>query len=139
MTENIVVVGEEYQQYDKAVVELGAAKRFCEAIYDAYPHHMWSVEVDLSGRVAKLHNRILSVSLGYVVRLEGKTLDEVEKILVHGAGQILERYNLSRRKGHNILEEMQNLPRNTLEEVDIPDVVDVDAGPLPKWAKKQAS
>ncbi len=66
-----------------------------KAIKKAYPGRNWVVKVDVEGGVCSVHCPDISMEYGCVVHLNGP-IKRIEKKAVYYAGELLERFRLSR-------------------------------------------
>lgn len=78
------------------LVDIELAKRMSETLQRHYPGHSWGVHVDSAQGVASIKNFRLSGNWGFVLHLKQFSASEYEKRVVMAAGELLERYNLSR-------------------------------------------
>lgn len=102
---------------DHRMLELSAsgvilAKNVAEVLHKTYPGHLWAVTVDEDGGVLVVKNLYLSGDWGYVRHLNklpngGEAL---KKLIIRDAGELLERYNLSR--GGVRIDEIADLKRD---------------------------
>lgn len=91
-----------------AVENIGRAA--LTALNKAYPDWKdgWKVSVDLKGGIIQVRNLYISGKMGFLLHLQHTT---DESIVTH-AGELLERYNVSRDRNTNVVEAISNLKRN---------------------------
>lgn len=77
------------------VSDKSIARHICEAVYNAYPGHPWSVGVRADTGMATLRHLCTPEGDGFYLRL--KDIDVGCTIVKRAAGEILERYNIPRR------------------------------------------
>lgn len=99
----------------KAVEADALCKQIGAVLRKHYPHRSWYVEVSIAGGAAKILCPSISALYGYVIHINGKTNDALEKDAVMAGGQILEMFKLSREREARGGEE--NLLRNLRGEV----------------------
>lgn len=106
-----------------AKMEMWIAKALGTKLVATYPNRQWGVQVDVKGGMAIITCPSLSTERGYYLHLRNDTLDALSARAVTAAGEILERFGLSRarRFDSDILE---TLDRNMKDEV-----ISVDAMP----------
>lgn len=78
------------------LADIELAKRMSEVLQRHYPGHSWGVNVDGAGGVATIKNFRLSGNWGFVLHLEMFSASELDRRVVMAAGELLERYRLSR-------------------------------------------
>jgi hypothetical protein len=79
------------------LLDIELAKRMSEVLQRHYPDHSWGVNVDGAGGIATIKNFRLSGNWGFLLKLvDTYSSSEYDKQVVMGAGELLERYNLSR-------------------------------------------
>jgi hypothetical protein len=70
-----------------------------EVLVKHYPNRQWHVDASAENGVAKIQCPSISMRHGFVVKIHGKTVDDIQKATVIAGGQILEMFRLSREKG----------------------------------------
>lgn len=78
------------------LADIELAKQTSELLQKHYPGHSWGVHVDSAQGVATIKNFRLSGNWGFVLHLSQFSASEYGKRVVMAAGELLERYNLSR-------------------------------------------
>ena len=97
---NILLANEYDAKQDTADIFL--AQQIAEALEQAYPGHLWAVNVQGEQGIATIHNMMLSGQWGYVMHLDKRySANDTVKVAKMGAGEILERYNVSRGRMNN--------------------------------------
>lgn len=71
------------------------AKNAADMLHKHYPGWLWGVHVDSDGGVMKVMLLSVSGSWGFIIKL--KDLDPEYRKVMRAGGEILERFNLSRR------------------------------------------
>lgn len=79
-----------------SLLELGLAKRIAESLMKHYPAHLWAVNADASTGMVDILNLGLSGMWGYRIRMSEIQDDPSDRLAVMGAGELLERYRISR-------------------------------------------
>lgn len=90
-----------YHEEDDARVaklDMWIAKNVGEHLVKTYPRRRWEIEVDSRGRFLIIKAPSLSMTHGYHLDMKLDTITEVCRRSVIAAGEILERYGLSRAK-----------------------------------------
>lgn len=85
--------GDDAQQ---ALRDIELAKELSGVLQKHYPGHLWAVNVDGAQGVATIKNFKLSGDWGFLLHLNLFSASEYERRIVMAAGELLERYNLSR-------------------------------------------
>lgn len=78
--------------------DIELAKAMSEVLQHHYPGHSWGVNVDGAQGIATIKNFRLSGNWGFVLHLKQFSSSEYARRVVMAAGELLERYRLSR--GH---------------------------------------
>jgi len=78
------------------LAEMDTAKKMAEALHTHYPYHLWGVEVDSQGGIAKVFNLRLSGRWGFIIKLADLYSDPDMMRVVRAGGELLERYKLKR-------------------------------------------
>lgn len=96
---NILVANEHDAKQDALDIHL--AMMIAEALNQAYPGHLWAVNVRGDQGIATIHNLMLSGEWGYILHLDKRySASETVAAAKRGAGEILERYNVSRGRAN---------------------------------------
>lgn len=103
---NILLAGEFDAVQD--ALDIHQAKIIAEALNEAYPGHLWAINVQGRQGVATIHNLMLSGEWGYILHLDKRySASETIAAAKRGAGEILERYAVARgRIDHDRMAEM---------------------------------
>ena len=106
--ESNLLISNEYASVQDAL-DISQAKVIAEALNDAYPGHLWAVNVRGDVGIATIHNMMLSGQWGYVLHLDKRySASETVAAAKRGAGEILERYNVARgRINHDHMATME--------------------------------
>ena len=120
---NTLVLNEEDDIW-QAKKERMLAQTIGTVLIRKYPGRQWGVQVDLTGGMMNIQCPSLSLEKAYYVSLAGRTVHDLEKRATKAAGQILERYGLSRNKNFDP-DIIETLDRNYKDEV-----VSIDAAPV---------
>lgn len=97
-------------------LDLGMAKDIAEALNEAYPGHLWAVNVQGEQGVITIHNLMLSGRWGYVMHIDKRySASELKQSAKRAAGEILERYNVARGKAN--FDSLAAMKTNRLGEV----------------------
>lgn len=81
------------------LVDIELAKRMSEILQRHYPGHSWGVNVDSRNKVATIKNFRLSGNWGFLLHLNPTySASEYDVRVMRAAGELLERYRLSRGK-----------------------------------------
>ena len=75
----------------------GLAKRVGSAVHRKYPGVSWLVDVNIQGGVVTLRCPKISMEMAFYIYLH-RTDTVIEKMAVEAAGNILEAYNVARKK-----------------------------------------
>lgn len=94
----------------QAKLEMWIAKKLGEHLVEQYPKRQWGVEVDIPGRMVIIMCPSVSLNKGYHLHMRGDTLDGLCKRAETAAGEIMERYGLSRNRAFNP-DNLENLKR----------------------------
>lgn len=80
-----------------AANEMVIAKDMADILHNAYPRHIWAVNVDRAGGVAHVRNLALSGQWGFVIKLpDVYSASEMKRQVLQAGGEILERYRVKR-------------------------------------------
>ena len=82
----------------QAKLEQWIAKRVGTALMEKYNQREWKVMVDLSGEILIVACDSICNYKGYHIKMHGRTIKELIERAIMGAGEILERHNVSRAK-----------------------------------------
>jgi hypothetical protein len=102
-------------ELNMALQERWLAHAVGRSLKKAYPGRDWLVRIDLAGQVASIHCPHISTQWGYMVHLD-QSLHIIQKKSVYFAGELLERFRLSRSR--TVEGDIDNLPRTGLGFVD---------------------
>lgn len=91
-----------------AKLEMWIAKRLGGRLVDAYPNRQWGVEVDIPGQMVIVTCPSLSLEKGYHIAMFERTIMDLEQRAIMGAGEILERFGISRNRkfDHSVIDSM---------------------------------
>lgn len=133
---NIIIPGQtrgrevvkDYNQIDlsegvdtrQAKLESWIAKTIGGELMNYYPNRQWGVKVDIDGGMLAVLCPSLSKEKGYHIHLEGKTMHQLIDRAKMGAGEILERYGITRNRYFNP-DHLETLDRDVKDEVLSPD------------------
>ena len=98
-----LIVDNNQPQYNEATVEKLAAiemhisKTLGEAIVSNYPGREWHIAVDVEGELIIIKCPSLSTRKGYHLLFKNRNLKQLTRIAVTKAGEILERYAVTRK------------------------------------------
>jgi hypothetical protein len=84
------------QSMQQNLADIELAKSMSAVLQRHYPGHSWAVNVDGAQGVATIKNFRLSGNWGFLLHLKQFSASEYEKRVVMAAGELLERYALSR-------------------------------------------
>lgn len=105
------IVGD-ISEYQEGVANNNLGKLVCMALHRAYPFRDWSVYADCRGGIIGVKLDSVDGSNGFIIKLAHNTLHDIEEMAKKGAGEILERFNLSRTSGKNFNDEVKSLKRD---------------------------
>lgn len=80
----------------QAIAEMSLAKTIAEVLTHHYPNFIWSVTVDATNGIATVENVNLPGKWGFYLHLA--KLDAGGRRIVMAGGELLERFNLRRRR-----------------------------------------
>lgn len=89
-----VVTPDDIEQAKRDQQDQLRAKRICETLERKYPGYLWMANVDSRNGIANFWTPTTSGMHGYTIKLS--EWDSDDKIIIQGAGEILERYRLCR-------------------------------------------
>jgi hypothetical protein len=96
-----ILLANEYDAKQDAM-DIHLARIIAEALEQAYPGHLWAVNVQGDQGIATIHNMMLSGRCGYIMHLDKRySASDTVRVAKMGAGEILERYNVSRGRINN--------------------------------------
>ncbi len=121
---NTLVV-EELDELKQASIEGQIAKGIGMALVKCYPNRQWGVEVDISGRMINVRCPSLSLKKAHYISMVGRSNKDLVAAAVMAAGEILERYGVSRAVHFNP-DHLETLARDAQDEV-----ISSDAAPEP--------
>ena len=81
--------------------EMQIAKVIGESLVNTYPGREWCVDVDIDGLMVTISCHSLSLDKGYHISMLGRNVIELVERARMGAGEILERYGISRKRKIN--------------------------------------
>lgn len=99
-----------------AKLEYWTAKKIGERLIAAYPNRQWGVNADLRNEMLVISCPSLSSLKGYYLPLRGDTMNLLQARAVKAAGEILERYGITRGKFIDA-QILEALPRGVRDEV----------------------
>lgn len=99
-----------------AKIEMWMAKAIGTKLVNVYPGRQWGVQVNCEGGMLIVSCPSLSTERGYHIKLAGQNILDLEARAVQAAGEILERYNVSRKR---VIDdsELENLDRDWQDKV----------------------
>lgn len=103
-----------------ARIEFWIARAIGTKLVKTYPNRQWSVNVDGPNEVMVIQCPSLSTRKGYVIRISGLSIPQLEEKAVRAAGEILERYGVTRGRNQDP-NEFDHLPQTVRDEVIAPD------------------
>lgn len=110
----------ELDDVKQAKLESWIAKAIGTELMNHYPGRQWGVHVDTEGQMIMVMCPSVSHEKGYYISMVGRCLNDLVIKARHAAGEILERYNLSRdRKFDSDI--LETLARDAKDEVISPD------------------
>lgn len=109
-----------------AKLEMWIAKHIGEHLVEHYPKRQWGVEVDIPAQMVIVMCPSVSQNKGYHLHMRGDNIEGLCKRAEMAAGEIMERYGLSRNRVFNPdqLETLHRLRHN--DEAVTPDSDGVD-------------
>ncbi len=119
------LVLQELDDIKQASLEGVIAKNVGMALVKCYPNRQWGVEVDITGRMINVRCPSLSLKKAYYISMVGRSNKELVAEAVMAAGEILERYGVSRAVHFNP-DHLETLARDVQDEV-----LSDDAAPEP--------
>lgn len=103
-----------------AKIEMWLAKAVGTKLVSVYPGRQWGVQVNAEGGILIISCASLSTDRGYHIHMHGENVKGLEIKAVRAAGEILERYNVSRKRVIDE-EEIENMDRDWQDRVVSPD------------------
>ncbi len=125
---NAIQTGASHEATIEAM-EFYYAKQIGSALMYVYKNRNWQVDVDIRNQMVVIGAPDLSKIKGYYLPMKRDTLVDLCKRAVRAGGEILERYNLSRKLNVSA-DSFEMLPRNFRDEV-----ISSDAAPTPSTKK----
>jgi hypothetical protein len=110
----------EMDDVKQAKLEYWIAKKVGSHLMSKFPNRQWGVGVDVSGGMIHVMCPSLSTTKAYYISLVGRTISDLTKRAEEAAGEILERYNVSRARSFDP-ENLETLERDARDEVVSPD------------------
>jgi len=105
-----------------AKMEYGLARHIGDHLAKCYPKREWAVYVDLPGGIIRIGCDSLSWTRGHVIHLGDKSPSDLKRAAAMAAGEILERFNISRSKKFDEAE-LDAIARDIRDEAVSPDAV----------------
>ena len=94
---NLLIANEQGAKQD--ALDINLAKFIAEALNEHYPGHLWAVNAMGDQGIATIHNLMLSGKWGCNIHLDKRySISELKATAIRYAGELLERYNVSRGK-----------------------------------------
>lgn len=115
----------ELESVKVAKLESWMAKGVGQTLMNHYPNRQWGVQVDLEGQMIMITCPSVSHTKGYYISMVGRSLHDLQEEAKRAAGEILERYSLSRER-HFDADVFETLDRDLSDEV-----ISSDAAPEP--------
>ena len=81
-----------------AKIEMWIAKKIGTVLVEKYPNRQWGVQVNAEGGVLIITCPSLSTEKGYHIHMNGENVQDLEVKAIRAAGEILERYDITRGK-----------------------------------------
>lgn len=110
-----------------AKIEYWMAKEIGTKLMAEYPDRQWAADVDARSEVVVIMCPSLSTRRGYHLHIRGLTLKQIQIKAVRAAGQILERFGISRARKVDP-NQFDHLPQTVRDEV-----ISKDAMPDPLY------
>lgn len=106
----------EITQFDNAGTRLEKAESWIarnigNALEKAYPDRDWRITVDAINGIVMIQAPLIEAEKGYFMHMKNKTIHDLERQAVKAAGEVLERFNLTRNKRWNP-EHLEDLTRD---------------------------
>lgn len=95
-----------------AFADMSLARILGNAVARAYPNRRWGIHADSENGIIDVMCPDVSNRMGYCIHLAYKTIEQLERECVRAAGEILERFNLSRNPVGFNRESVLILPRD---------------------------
>lgn len=89
------------------------AKNILTALNKAYGDDWmagWKVAIDTEGGIVQVRNLYISGKMGFIMKITA--IDPEMTNVVRHAGELLERYNISRSRSVDVVDAVSNLKRN---------------------------
>ena len=104
---NLLIANDYKDQQD--ALDMATAKDYADALNQAYPGHLWAVNVQGAQGIATIHNLMLSGKYGYLIHLNKRySASEARTKAVMAGGEILERFKVARGRMND--EKMNEMP-----------------------------
>ncbi len=84
-----------------AKLESWMAKRIGEHLMSKFPQREWGVKIDMPGQMLIIVCESVSLSRGYHIHMTGRNIHELMERAEAAAGEILERYGITRGRKYN--------------------------------------
>lgn len=84
-----------------AKLESWICRNIGRVLTEKYPNREWRVETDLTRGVVIIQVPLLSTEKGYIIHMVNRTMHELQVRAVQAAGEIMERFGLSRNRTFN--------------------------------------
>lgn len=110
-----------------AKIEFWMAKEIGTKLMAEYPNRQWAVDVDARNKVVIVMCPSLSTRRGFHIHIQGLTLKQIQIKAVRAAGEILERFGVTRGRKQDP-NEFDHLPQTVRDEV-----IAKDAAPDPLY------
>lgn len=95
-----------------AFANMSLARILGNAVARAYPQRRWGIHADSENGIIDVMCPDVSNRWGYCIHLKHKTIEQLERECVRAAGEILERFSLSREKHGFNRDSVTILPRD---------------------------
>lgn len=112
-----------------AKLEYYYAKNIGEDLVKHYPGRMWGVDVDLRNELIVIKCPSVSETKGYHLPIRGDTLAKLQERARKAAGEILERYGVSRDRIIDPVA-LEAMPRGVRDELIVPNKTDTKPEPM---------
>lgn len=99
-----------------AKMEMWIAKNVGTRLVGTYPGRQWAVQANVQGGIVIISCPSLDPEKGYHILLKDKNIDGICKAAVRAAGEILERFGISRNKKYDS-DELEYLARDHKDRV----------------------
>ena len=106
----------ELESVKVAKIESWIAKAVGTKLMEAYPNRQWGVLVDVEGQMIVIMCQSVSQEKGFHISMVGRCVHDLQLEGVKAGGEILERYNLSRKRKFDA-DILETLDRDSRDEV----------------------